>query len=69
MEHDHGECKFGAHAEEELAMPRNMDCEGDGGVDGERARLLSKLRTPSNAEWRRHVVSDVVSLKMPLKTP
>ena len=34
-----------------------LDCESDGGADGGRARLLSKPRTPSRAEWERHVVS------------
>ena len=34
-----------------------MDCESDGGEDGERVRLLPKPRTPSKAEWERHVVS------------
>ena len=29
----------------------------DGGEDGERVRLLPKPRTPSIAEWERHVVS------------
>ena len=33
------------------------DCESDGGEDGERVRLLPKPRTPSKAEWERHVVS------------
>ena len=47
------ECKVGPHAEEEP----NMDCESDGGEDGERVRLLPKPRTPSKAEWERHVVS------------
>ena len=28
-----------------------MDCECDGGEDGERVRLLPKPRTPSKAEW------------------
>ena len=32
------ECKVGPHAEEEP----DMDCEGDGGEDGERVRLLPK---------------------------
>ena len=47
------ECKVGPHAEEEP----DMDCESDGGEDGERVRLLPKPRTPSKAEWERHVVS------------
>ena len=47
------ECKVGPHAEEEP----NMDCESDGGEDGERVRLLPKPPTPSKAEWERHVVS------------
>ena len=47
------ECKGGPHAEEEP----NMDCESDGGEDGERVRLLPKPRTPSNAESERHVLS------------
>ena len=47
------ECKVGPHAEEEPAMPRNMDCESGGGEDGERVRLLSEPRTPSKAEWER----------------
>ena len=47
------ECKVGQHAEEEP----NMDCESDGGKDGERVRLLPKPRTPPKAEWERHVVS------------
>ena len=51
------ECKVGPHAEEGPAMPRNMDCESDGGEDGERVRLLPRPRTPSKAEWERHVVS------------
>ena len=49
------ECKVGPHAEEEP----NMDCESDGGEFGERVRLLPKPRTPSKAEWERHVVSHV----------
>ena len=32
-------------------------CQSDGGEDGERVRLLPKPRTPSKAEWERHVVS------------
>ena len=47
------ECKVGPHAEEEP----NMDCDCDGGEDGERVRLLPNPRTPSKAEWERHVVS------------
>ena len=47
------ECKVRPHAEEEP----NMDCESDGGEDGDRGRLLPKPRTPSKAEWERHVVS------------
>ena len=47
------DCKVGPHAEEEP----NMDCESDGGEDGERVRMLPKPRTPSKAEWERHVVS------------
>ena len=50
------ECKVGPHAEEEP----NMDCESDGGEDGERVRLLPKPRTPSKAEWECHVVSHAV---------
>ena len=38
-------------------MPRNIDCESDAGEGGERAKLMSKPRTPSKAEWERHVVS------------
>ena len=34
-----------------------MDCDSDGGEDGERVRLLQRPRTPSKAEWYRHVVS------------
>ena len=45
------ECKVRPHAEEEP----HMDCESEGGEDGERARLLSKPRTPrkpsGNAMW------------------
>ena len=51
------ECEFGSHAEEEPAMPQNMNYEGDGEEEGERARLSSTPRTPSKAEWDRHVVS------------
>ena len=47
------ECKVGPHAEEQP----NMDCESDGGEDGERVRLLPKPGTPSKAEWERHVES------------
>ena len=47
------ECKVGPHAEEKP----DMDCESDGGEDRERVRLLPKPRTPSKAEWERHVVS------------
>ena len=47
------ECKVGPHAEEEP----NMDCESDGGEDGERVRLLPKPHTTSKAEWERNVVS------------
>ena len=47
------DCKVGPHAEEEPTM----DCESDGGEGGERVRLLPKPRTPSKAEWERHVVS------------
>ena len=53
VEDSQEECKVGPHAEEEP----NMDCESDGGEDGERVRLLPKPRTPSKAEWERHVVS------------
>ena len=53
MEDAQEECKVGPHAEEEP----NMDCESDGGEDGERVRLFPKPRTPSKAEWERHVVS------------
>ena len=45
-------CGFVLHGEQDFAMPRNMD-----GEDGGRARLLSKLHTPSKAELERHVVS------------
>ena len=48
------ECKVGPHAEEEP----DMDCESDGGEDGERVRLLPRLRTPSK-KCERHVVSHV----------
>ena len=51
------DCNFGLRAEEEPAMPRNMECDSDGGEDGERARLWSKPPAPSKAEWERHVVS------------
>ena len=39
-------------------MPKrntDMDCESDGGEDGERVRLLPRPRAPSKAEWERHV--------------
>ena len=43
------ECKVGPHAEEEP----DMDCESNGGEDGERVRLLPRPRTPSKvgAVW------------------
>ena len=44
------------HAEKE---PR-MDCESDGGEDGERVRLLPRPRTPSHAKLERHVVSHML---------
>ena len=47
------EYKVGSHAEEEP----DVDCEIDGGEDGERVRLLPRPRTPSRAERERHVVS------------
>ena len=53
VEDAQGDCKVGPHTEEEL----DMDCESDEGEDGERARLLSRPRTPSKAKLERHVVS------------
>ena len=52
------ECEFGSHAEVEPTMPRNVDSESDGGEDGERARLLSKPRTP----WKPHAVQGVLNI-------
>ena len=49
------ERKVGQHAQEES----DMDCEGYGGEDGERVRLLRRPRTPTKLEWERHVVSQM----------
>ena len=47
--------KRNANSDPRAEEETDMDCESDGGEDGERVRLLPRRRTPSKAEWERHV--------------